>query len=171
MIRSYRGMQPRIASSAFIDESAQVIGDVEIGERSSIWMCSVVRGDVNYIRIGEDSNVQDNSVLHVMREPSHPLVIGDRVTIGHNVVLHGCTVESDCLIGIGAIVLNGAHVWAGSIVAAGAVVIEGMVVPPRSLVLGSPAKVRRAVSDEEFARIREYAAHYTGYAAEYREES
>lgn len=164
-------MQPRIAASAFIDESAQVIGNVAIGERSSVWMCTVVRGDVNYIRIGEDSNVQDNSVLHVMSEPSQPLVIGDRVTIGHNVVLHGCTIDSDCLIGIGAIVLNGAHVFAGSIVAAGAVVVEGMVVPPRSLVLGSPAKVRRAVSDEEFEMIRQYASHYAGYAAEYLKES
>ena len=124
MIRSYRGVLPKVAASAYIDPSAQVIGNVLVGERSSIWPNATLRGDVNTIRIGEESNVQDNSVLHVDEGP-FPLTLGDRVTVGHSVVLHGCTVEDDSLIGIGAVVLNGAFVGAGSVIAAGAVVPEG----------------------------------------------
>jgi carbonic anhydrase/acetyltransferase-like protein (isoleucine patch superfamily) len=170
MIRSYLGMRPRIAAGAYIDESAQVIGDVEVGERSGVWMCSVLRGDVNYIRIGSETNIQDNSVLHVIGEPSHPLIIGDGVTVGHNVVLHGCLIESDCLIGIGAIVLNGARIGAGSIIGSGALVTEGTVVPPGSLFLGNPARLKRAATEEELKMIRRYAAHYAGYAANYLKE-
>ena len=145
MIRPYRGILPKVAPSAYIDPSAQVIGDVVVGERSSIWPNATVRGDVNYIRIGEETNVQDNSVLHVEHE-IHPLILGNRVTVGHSVVLHGCIVEDECLIGIGAIVLNGAKVGAGSVVAAGAVVPQGVVVPARSLVTGVPGRVRRELS-------------------------
>ncbi len=166
MIRSYRGMSPRIGAGAYIDESAQVIGDVEIGERSSVWMCAVVRGDVHFIRIGSETNIQDNSVLHVYRE-KHPLILGDRITVGHSVTLHGCTIESDCLIGMGAVVLNGAVVGAGSIIAAGAVVVEGTVVPPRSLFMGAPAKFRRQLGDDDLQVIRRYAANYVEYTASY----
>lgn len=166
MIRSYRGVRPRIGAGAYIDESAQVIGDVEIGDRSSVWMCAVVRGDVHYIRIGSETNVQDNSVLHVYRE-KHPLIVGDRVTVGHSVTLHGCTVESDCLIGMGAVVLNGARIGSGSIIGAGAVVTEGTVVPARSLFLGSPARFKRQLGDEDLQVIRRYAANYVEYTATY----
>src|ERR1700704_3464564 len=125
MIRAYRGILPKIAASAYIDQSAQVIGDVVVGERSSIWPNVTVRGDVNSIRIGDETSIQDNSVLHC-DAGFFPLKIGNRVTVGHLAMLHGCTVEDECLIGIGAIVLNGAKIGAGSVVAAGAVVPEGM---------------------------------------------
>ena len=129
MIRAFRGKMPQIASSAYIDISAQVIGDVTVGERSSIWPNVSIRGDVNSIHIGDETSIQDNTVLHVDYDDEFRLTIGNRVTVGHRVVLHGCTVEDDCLIGIGAIVLNGAHVGAGSVVAAGALVPEGMQIP------------------------------------------
>ena len=169
MIRSYRGIVPRIAPSAYIDQSAHVIGDITVGERSSFWPGVVARGDVHFIRVGAESNVQDNSVLHC-DAPDFPLIIGDRVTVGHAVVLHGCTVEDDCVIGIGAIVLNGARIGAGSVVAAGAVVPEGMEVPPGSMVMGVPAKVRREVTEEEKVRFRENAQHYVDSCRIYREE-
>ena len=166
MIRSFRGTLPRIAPNVYIDESAQVIGDVEVGERSSVWMGVVVRGDVNYIRIGAETNIQDNAVLHVMKD-LHPLLVGDRVTVGHGAILHGCRIESDCLIGMGAIVLNGARVGSGSIIGAGAVVTEGTVVPPNSLFLGAPAKFRRQLGPEDLKGIRRYASNYVEYAAAY----
>src|SRR6202142_782279 len=146
MIRAYRGTLPRIAASAYIDPSAQIIGDVVIGERASVWPNVTVRGDVNYIRIGDETNVQDNSCLHVEHE-TNPLILGNRVTVGHSVTLHGCVIEDECLIGIGAVVLNGARIRGGSIVAAGALVPEGMEVPPGSLVMGVPAKIRRPLKD------------------------
>src|ERR1700690_3165074 len=146
MIRAYRGTLPRIAASAYIDPSAQIIGDVVIGERASVWPNVTVRGDVNYIRIGDETNVQDNSCLHVEHD-THPLILGNRVTVGHSVTLHGCVIEDECLIGIGAVVLNGARIRGGSIVAAGALVPEGMEVPPGSLVMGVPAKIRRPLKD------------------------
>src|ERR1700737_1117903 len=124
MIRAYRGVVPQIAASAYIDSSAQVIGDVTVGERSSVWPNSTLRGDVNRIRIGEETNVQDNSVLHV-DEGAFPLILGDRVTVGHSVVLHGCQIEDECLIGIGAVVLNGAKIGKGSVIAAGALAPGG----------------------------------------------
>jgi len=169
MIRPYRGATPRIAGSAYIDPSAQVIGDVFIGERSSVWCQATLRGDVHYIRIGEETNVQDNCCLHVM-SGEYPLILGDRVTVGHSATLHGCVVEDDCLIGIGAIVLNGARVGAGSIVAAGSLVTERTQIPPRSVVMGAPATVRRAASDADFERIRRHAEHYVEYRRIYREE-
>jgi len=169
MIRAYRGRTPRIAASAYIDPSAQIIGDVEIGERSSVWCNTTVRGDVHYICIGEESNVQDNCCLHVMTG-EYPCVVRNRVTVGHSVTLHGCVVEDDCLIGIGAILLNGVVIGAGSIVAAGALVTERTEIPPRSIVMGAPAKVRRAATDEDFERIRRHARNYVEYRRIYREE-
>src|SRR5690349_814002 len=142
MIRSYRGVVPKIAASAYIDPSAQVIGDVTVGERASIWPNVTARGDVNSIRIGDETNIQDNSVLHC-DAGLFPLNIGNRVTVGHMAMLHGCTIEDECLIGIGAVVLNGAKIGHGSVIAAGAVVPEGSEVPAESMVMGIPAKVKR----------------------------
>jgi len=167
MIRAYKGIRPSLGPRAWVDPSAQVIGDVALGEDASVWMTSVVRGDVNRIRIGPRTNVQDACVLHVTAE--HPTTLAEDVTVGHSVTLHGCTIERLCLIGIGAIVLNGAVVGEESIVAAGALVPEGMTVPPRSVVMGSPAKVRRAVTEEERAGLRRYAENYVRYKDEYRE--
>ena len=169
MIRPYRGVLPRIADSAYIDESAQVIGDVVVGERSSIWPNATVRGDVHYIRIGDDTSVQDNAVLHVEAQV-HPLLIGNRVTAGHGAVLHGCIIEDDCVIGIGAIVLNGAKIGKGAIIAAGSVVTEGMIVPPGSMVMGLPGKIRRDLTPEERERFRLNSARYVQLAQIYREE-
>jgi len=166
MLRPHRGVHPRIAGSAFVDDSAQVIGDVEVGDESSVWMCAVVRGDVHWIRIGRRSNVQDGSVVHGMTG-THPTAIGDEVTIGHGAVIHGCTIDDQCLIGMGAILLNGAHVGAQSIVAAGTVITENMTVPPRSLVMGSPGKVRRLLTHDEVAGIRQYADRYAAYRLDY----
>ena len=166
MIRPYRGVLPRIASSAYVDESAQVVGDVEIGEESSVWMSVVIRGDVHRIRIGRRSNVQDGTVVHVMKD-THPTTIGDNVTIGHAAVVHGCTIEDQCLIGMGAILLNGSHIGTGSIVAAGTLVTEEMKVPPRSLVMGSPGKVRRLLTQAEVAEIQMYADRYVSYRLDY----
>jgi carbonic anhydrase/acetyltransferase-like protein (isoleucine patch superfamily) len=168
MIRNYRGTAPKIAASAYIDPSAQVIGDVVIGERSSVWCNTTLRGDVHFIRIGEESNVQDNCCLHVMTG-EYPCILGDRVTVGHSVTLHGCVVENDCLIGIGAILLNGVRVGAGSIVAAGSLVTERTQIPPRSVVMGSPAKVRRAATDGDFEMIRRHANNYIEYRRIYLE--
>jgi carbonic anhydrase/acetyltransferase-like protein (isoleucine patch superfamily) len=166
MLRPHRGRLPRVHPSAFIDDSAQVIGDVEIGEESSIWMQVVVRGDVNRIVVGRRSNIQDGTIVHVMRD-THATVIGDDVTIGHAAVIHGCTIEAQCLIGMGAILLNGCRIGTGSIVAAGSLVPEGMVIPPRSLVMGSPAKVKRALDDEAVAEIQMYADRYVEYRRDY----
>ena len=169
MIRAYRGIVPRIAASAYIDHSAQVIGNVTIGERASVWPNVTIRGDVNSITIGDESNVQDNSALHCDEGP-FPLVIGNRVTVGHQCMLHGCTIEDDCLIGIGAIVLNGSKIGRGSVSAAGAVVIEGMRIAPGSMVMGVPAKVRRELTSEETERFRSNARHYVDACRIYREE-
>ncbi len=170
MIRPYRGVLPRIAASAYIDPSAQVIGDVVIGERSSVWPNVTIRGDVHYIRIGDETSVQDNSCLHCELN-KHPLVIGSRVTIGHSVTLHGCEIEDECLVAIGAMVLNGSHIGTGSIVAAGALVPEGMQVPPHSVVMGVPGKVRRQVTEAERERILRSANNYIRYSSNYKEES
>ena len=158
MIRKFKSVSPTVDASAFVDESAQVIGDVEIGEESSVWMCVVVRGDVNRIRIGRRSNVQDGTIVHVMKD-THPTLIADDVTIGHGAVVHGCTIEDRCLIGMGAVILNGAVIGKGSIVAAGAVVRERQVIPPHSLVVGLPAKVVREVPGE-WAKIHAQAVKY-----------
>jgi carbonic anhydrase/acetyltransferase-like protein (isoleucine patch superfamily) len=168
MIRPYRGILPRIAVSAYVDPSAQVIGDVEIGERSSIWPNVTIRGDVHYIRIGEETSVQDNSCLHVELN-RFPTILGNRVTVGHSVTLHGCVIDDECLIGIGAIVLNGAHVGTGSIIAAGALVPEGTDVPPGSVVMGVPGKIRRQVTDSDRERIARNAANYVRYLLDYKD--
>ncbi len=169
MIRAYRGHAPQIAASAYIDSAAVIIGDVVIGEDSSVWPCVVIRGDVNYIRIGARTNIQDGSVLHVMRD-THPLILGDNVTIGHAVVLHGCTIESRCLIGMGSIILNGAKIGAGSIIAAGTLLPEGAVVPPGSLFMGQPGKLRRTLGSEDLESIDRYAQRYVEYKETYKSE-
>ena len=166
MLRPFRGHWPQLDASVFVDQSAQVIGDVVIGPESSVWMNCVVRGDVHHIRVGARSNIQDGTVVHVMRG-THATHIGDEVTIGHGALVHGCTIADRVLIGMGAIVLNGAVVGSDSIVAAGTLLTEGMVVPPRSLVMGSPGKVRRALTDAEVASILDYSARYVGYRLEY----
>jgi gamma-carbonic anhydrase len=168
LIRTYRGRTPEIGAGCYIDESAVIIGDVSIGEDSSIWPCVVIRGDVHWIRIGKRTNVQDGSVLHVMRN-LHPLSLGDDVTIGHGVVLHGCAIESRCLIGMGSIILNGAKIGAGSIVAAGTLVPEGTQVAPGSLFMGHPGKFRRTLTAEDQAFIDAHAAHYVEYKETYRQ--
>src|SRR5262245_44182778 len=147
MLRPYRSVTPTVHPSAFVDASAQVIGDVHLGAESSVWMNVVIRGDVNYIRIGARSNIQDLTLVHVMRN-THPTLIGNDVTIGHGAMVHGCTIEDRCLIGMGAILLNGCIVGSGSIVAAGALVPEGMVIAPGSMVMGMPARVRRPLTED-----------------------
>jgi gamma-carbonic anhydrase len=169
-IRPYRGKWPEIAASAYVDRASVVIGDVVIGEDSSIWPMVVVRGDVNSIRIGRRTNIQDGSILHVMKD-EFPLILGDDITVGHSVTLHGCTVESRCLVGMRATILNGAVVGTGSIVAAGALLTERTVIPPRSLVMGSPGKVKRALTAIDQATIDRYAERYVEYKNLYREES
>lgn len=169
-MRPFRSVFPAVDPSAFVDRSAQVIGDVRIGPESSVWMNVVVRGDVHYIRIGSRTNVQDGTIVHVMRD-LHPTVIGDDVTIGHGAVVHGTTIEDRCLIGMGAILLNGSRIGTGSIVAAGALVPEGMIVPPGSLVMGMPARVRRPLTPEEDASIKWYADNYVRYRLEFLDES
>ena len=166
MLRPYRDCLPRIAPTAFIDDSAQVIGDVEVGDESGVWMNVVLRGDINHVRIGRRTNIQDGVVVHVMRG-EYPVVIGDEVTVGHAAVLHGCTVRNRCLVGMGAILLNGVEIGEESIVAAGTLIVERTKVPPRSLVMGSPGTVRRSLSVEEVASIRAYAERYVEYRLEY----
>jgi len=168
MIRPYKGRWPRLGERAFVDVSAQVIGDVDLGDHASVWMGAVVRGDVNAIRIGAATNVQDNCVLHVTAE--HPTLLADHVTVGHSVTLHGCRVGSHCLVGIGAIVLNGADLGDESVVAAGSLVPEGMTVPAGSLVMGVPATVRRPVTEEERRGLRRLAENYLGYKETYLQE-
>jgi gamma-carbonic anhydrase len=161
MIHPFKEKKPQIDASALIMESAQVIGDVVIGEESSVWFNAVIRGDVNHIRIGKYSNIQDGCVLHVARR-TLPLIVGDEVTVGHNVILHACTIGSQCLIGMGAIVMDGADIGEQSIVGAGSLVTPGTKIPPRSLVVGSPARVKRELTEEEIRGIRESAANYVG---------
>lgn len=169
IIRPFGGKAPRLDPSAFLVESAAVVGDVELGPESSVWFGVVIRGDVNHVRIGARSNVQDGSVVHVTSH-THPTVLGDDVTVGHRVVLHGCTIRDRCLVGIGAIVLDGAVVGEESMVGAGALVPPGMVVPPRTLVLGAPARVKRDLRPDEIAFFAVSAANYVGYARQYRAE-
>lgn len=166
MLRPYRGVLPRVHPSAFIDQSAQVIGDVEIGEESSIWMCAVLRGDVHAIRVGRRTNIQDGTIVHVMTG-THPTTIGDHVTIGHGAIVHGCTIESQCLVGMGAILLDGAHIGSGSVVAAGTLIVENVRVPPKSLVMGRPGKVKRLLTRAEIEDIQAYADRYVAYRLDY----
>ena len=166
MIRPCRGITPQVPASAYVDVSAQVIGDVVIGEESSVWMNVVMRGDVNRIRVGARTNVQDLTCVHVMHD-THPTVVGDDVTIGHSATVHGCTIGDRVLIGMGAILLNGVEIGADSIVAAGSLVPERTRIPARSLVMGSPARVKRQLTDEEVASILEYSANYVRYRLDY----
>jgi carbonic anhydrase/acetyltransferase-like protein (isoleucine patch superfamily) len=170
MIRTFQGVKPTVPETCFIEETAVVIGDVVMGEHCSVWFNAVIRGDVNYIRIGERTNVQDLCMLHVTHD-TRPLLIGTDVTIGHNVVLHGCTIHDRVLVGMGAIIMDGAVIGEDSVVGAGALVVEGTIVPPKSLILGSPAKVKRPVTDKELAWIKESAENYVGYARQYMDDS
>lgn len=168
-VAPFRGISPRLHASVLVMDGGRVIGDVEIGEGSSIWPGAVVRGDVHHVRIGARTNLQDGVVVHVTTD-RHAAIIGDDVTVGHRAVLHGCTVKERCLIGIGAIVLDGAVVGPDAMVGAGALVTPGTVVPPGTLMLGSPARVRRPLTEDEKAGLRESAAHYVELAARYRAE-
>jgi carbonic anhydrase/acetyltransferase-like protein (isoleucine patch superfamily) len=169
-IRPHRGKWPQIAASAYIDPAAVIIGDVVIGEHSSVWPRCVIRGDVHFIRIGSRTNIQDGCVLHVMKD-EYPLVLGDEVTVGHSVTLHGCTIESKVLIGMGCIILNGAVIGSGSIVAAGTLITERTCIPPGSLVMGSPGKVKRQLTAIDQNSIERYAERYAGYSEIYRAEA
>lgn len=166
MIRSYKGISPTVPATCYVDPTAQLIGDVVLGEHASIWMNTVLRGDVHKIRVGASSNIQDNTVLHGMLG-QWPVIVGDWVTVGHNATVHGCVVEDRCLIGIGVIVLNGARIGHDSIIAAGTLIPEGAVVEPGSLWMGSPGKFRRMLTEEERATIMTYAKNYLGYKAQY----
>jgi carbonic anhydrase/acetyltransferase-like protein (isoleucine patch superfamily) len=166
VIRSYQGRVPRIPASCYVDQSAQVLGDVELGENSSVWMNAVLRGDVHSIRVGANSNVQDCSVLHGQRN-LYSVTVGDWVTIGHNATVHGCTVEDAVLIGMGVTILNDCRIGEGSIIAAGAVLPEHTIVPPRTLWAGVPGKMRRELGDGDRRLILEYAKNYLDYTAIY----
>jgi gamma-carbonic anhydrase len=169
MIRPFGGIVPQIHESAYIDESAVVIGDVHIGEQSSVWCNVTIRGDCYYIRIGNRTNVQDNSCIHVTND-THATILEDDVTIGHSATLHGCYVERGALIGIGAIVLDGARIGSYSLVAAGSLVTPGTRIPPRSLVMGSPAKVKRQLTDEECADLDTFWNNYVLYTGQFKAE-
>src|ERR1700726_1442349 len=166
MIRSYKGLTPTIPATCYVDDSAQIIGDVVLAEHASVWMNAVLRGDVHSIRVGAHSNVQDCSVLHGMKE-QYGVFLGDYVTVGHSVTLHGCVVEDRCLIGMGTIILNGARIGAGSIIAAGTLIPEKTVVEPGSLWMGSPGKFRRKLEAAEEETILRYARNYLGYKEAY----
>lgn len=167
MIHAYRSLTPRVHPNAFVADSAHVIGDVELEEDTSVWFCSVVRADVNVIRIGRGTNIQDGTIMHVNRG-GQPTIVGDFVTVGHAARLHGCRIADHCLIGIGAIVLDGAEVGEESLVAAGSLVAPGTKIPPRSFVIGTPGKVRRAVDEADLDLIRRSARNYIELKNEYR---
>jgi carbonic anhydrase/acetyltransferase-like protein (isoleucine patch superfamily) len=166
MIRSYQALTPMIPPSCYVDDSAQIIGDVVLGEHASVWMNAVLRGDVHEIRVGAHSNIQDCSVLHGMKE-QYGVYVGEYVTVGHTVTLHGCVIEDRCLIGMGSIILNGARIGRGSIVAAGTLVPEKTLVEPGSLWMGSPGKFRRKLDEKDQASIMRYANNYLGYKESY----
>ena len=169
MIRSFKGVRPTIPASCYVDESAQIIGDVVLGENASIWMNAVLRGDVHEIRVGAHSNIQDNSVLHGMKQ-QYGVYVGEYVTVGHSVTLHGCVIEDRCLIGMGSVILNGAQIGAGSIIAAGTLIPEKTVVEPGSLWVGSPGKFRRKLDEKDQEMILRYANNYLGYKESYLKE-
>ncbi|HTT70998.1 MAG TPA: gamma carbonic anhydrase family protein [Anaeromyxobacteraceae bacterium] len=169
IIRPFRGKGPRVHETAFLADDAVVVGDVELGEETSIWFGAVVRGDVNRVRIGARTNLQDQVVVHVTSH-THPTEVGEDVTVGHRVTLHGCTVRDRCLIGIGAVVMDGAVIGEDAMVGAGALVPPRMVVPPRTLALGAPARVKRDLTADEVSHLLASARHYVDYAREYRRE-
>jgi carbonic anhydrase/acetyltransferase-like protein (isoleucine patch superfamily) len=166
MLRSFKNIKPAVDPTAYVDESAHVIGDVRIGAESSVWMNVVIRGDVNHIRIGKRTNIQDLTMVHVMRE-THPTIIGDEVTVGHSAVVHGATIEDRVLVGMGTVLLNGVHIESDCVIAAGTLVTEGTRIPARSLVMGRPGKVKRQLTDEEVAEIRWYSDNYVSYRLDY----
>jgi gamma-carbonic anhydrase len=166
MIRPFRSVVPDVDPTAYVDVSAQVIGDVRIGAESSVWMNVVIRGDVNAVRIGARTNIQDLTLVHVMRD-THPTQIVDDVTIGHSAIIHGCTIEDRVLIGMGAILLNGCRIGTGSIVAAGTLIPEGMVVPPGMLVMGIPGKAKLPLTPAQDASIKWYADNYVRSRLDY----
>jgi carbonic anhydrase/acetyltransferase-like protein (isoleucine patch superfamily) len=166
MIRSYKGLTPAVPASCYIDNSAQIIGDVILGEHASVWMNAVLRGDVNSIRVGAQSNIQDCTVLHGMKG-QYRVILGEYVTVGHSVTLHGCVIEDRCLIGMGSIILNGARIGAGSIIAAGTLIPEKTVVEPDSLWMGSPGKFRRKLEEKDHESIMRYAKNYLEYKEAY----
>jgi carbonic anhydrase/acetyltransferase-like protein (isoleucine patch superfamily) len=166
LLRPYKGIWPKLGERVYVDVSAQVIGDVELGDHASVWMNAVIRGDVHAIRIGAYSNIQDNCVVHVFKE-LHPTIVADHVTVGHSVTLHGCQIGSFCLIGMGATILNDAKIGDECVIAAGTLIPEGMEVPPGSLVMGVPGKVRRLITEEEREGLRRYAANYFDYKETY----
>ncbi len=170
MIKSFQNLSPKIHESAFVADDAIIIGAVEIGAESSIWFGSILRGDVNHIRIGARTNVQDGSIIHVSRK-THPTILEDEVTLGHRVTLHGCHIETGCLIGIGAIVLDGVRVGRNSLVAAGSLVTPNTQIPPRSLVMGSPAKVKRELSDDEVKDLERFWQNYVSLSRIYQNQS
>ena len=169
MIRKYLEYIPVIPASCYVDVSAQVLGQVELGDNSSVWMNAVLRGDVHAIRVGANSNVQDCAVLHGMRN-KYSVLVGDWVTIGHNATVHGCVIEDACLIGIGAVILNNARIGEGSIIAAGAVIPENTVVPANSLWAGVPGKALRSLDSKDREMILQYAKNYLDYTATYLEQ-
>ena len=168
MITEFDGKRPQLPATAFIAPGVDIIGNVTLGEETSVWFCSVVRGDIHYIRIGRRTNIQDNCTIHVT-EHDYPTIIGDEVTVGHNVILHGCTIGDRCLVGMGAVVMDDVEVGEGSLIAAGAVVIPGTRVEPGSLYAGIPAKFRRPVSDEERGMIIDRAEEYVQLARKYKD--
>jgi len=168
MIRPFQGKLPRVHETAFVADTADVIGDVEIGEQSSVWFQTVVRGDVNHIRIGSRTNIQDGTVIHV-DSGGYPVEIADHVTLGHAVRLHGARIGPHCLVGIGAIVLNGVVMEEESIVAAGAVVSPGTRIPRRTLMMGTPARPKRALTDDDVALIHRFTDNYVKLGSQYRE--
>jgi carbonic anhydrase/acetyltransferase-like protein (isoleucine patch superfamily) len=169
MIKPYKGVHPSVHETAFVADSAQVIGDVSLGQESSIWFQTVVRGDVNYIRICDRTNIQDSCVLHVTGG-KHPLVIGDEVTVGHRAVLHGCTIGNNVLIGIGAIVLDGAMIEENVVIGAGSVVPPGSRVPSGVVVMGAPARIKREIRPNEVEQIRQSARNYVEYLKTYKQQ-
>lgn len=173
MIKEYKGIQPKIEEGVYVSEDANVIGDVELGQDCSVWFNATIRGDVNYIRIGDRTNIQDGTVVHVTQsitenpEDGFSTIIGAEVTIGHKAMLHGCKIGNACLIGMSATLLDGCEIGEESIVAAGSVVTKNKQFPPRSLIMGIPAKVIRSLSDEEVKEIYQSAAHYVKNKNEY----
>lgn len=170
MIKSFQNLSPKIHETAFVAENATIVGDVEIGENSSVWFGSILRGDVNFIRIGARVNIQDGSIIHVSRD-THSTIVEDEVTLGHRVTLHGCYIETGCLIGIGAIVLDGARVGRNSLVAAGSLLTPNTLIPPGSLVMGSPAKVKRELSKEEIYNLARFWQNYVELSKVYKQEN
>ena len=170
MIKSFQNIHPKIHETAFVTEDAIIIGDVEIGEQSSVWYGSILRGDVNFIRIGNRTNIQDGTIIHVSRN-THSTILEDEITVGHRVTLHGCYIETGCLIGIGAIILDGARIGANSLIAAGSLVTPNTIIPPRSFVIGTPARIKRELSDEEIKDLQSFWTNYVKLSEIYKEDS